>query len=65
MNPSFSADTYGVKTLKPGESKVVPGKTPKQAYNAVFQLYRRHPAFRHREFEWSACDGGVLVKRVK
>ena len=60
-----SRDTYGIKTLRPGQSRFVAGKTRDQFRRVLVSYCQRHPDVRRKVFEWSV-DGDVLeVRRVR
>jgi hypothetical protein len=59
-----SRDTYGIKTLRPGRVKYVPGKTRDQFRRVLVSYCQRHPDVLRKVFEWSDDTGGILVRRV-
>ena len=59
-----SRDTYGIKTLRPGRVKYVPGKTRDQFRRVLVSYLKRHPDVMRKVFEWSDDTGGILVRRV-
>jgi len=58
-------DLYGFKSLGLGESRLVAGRTRKQAQVMASKYSQRHPELVHRDFELAAVAGGVCVKRVR
>jgi hypothetical protein len=60
-----SRDTYGIKTLLPGRSKHIPGATREMFRQCMAQYFRRHAWVRHKAFETTVADGGLLVERIK
>ena len=59
-----SRDTYGIKTMKPGQRRRVPGKTRDQFRRVLVSYCRRHPDVRRKVFEWFVDDGVLEVRRV-
>ena len=59
-----SRDTYGIKTLRPGRVKYVPGKTRDQFRRVLVSYCKRHPDVLRKVFEWSDDTGGLIVRRV-
>lgn len=60
-----SRDTYGIKTLRPGQRRYVPGKTRDQFRRVLVSYCKRHPDVRRKVFEWSEDTGGIVVRRVQ
>ena len=59
-----SRDTYGIKTLRPGRVKYVPGKTRDQFRRALAKYCRTEKDVLRKVFEWSDDTGGLIVRRV-
>jgi len=59
-----SRDTYGLKTLRPGQSRRVPGKTRDQFRRVLVSYVKRHPDVRRKVFEWFVDLGDLVVRRV-
>ena len=59
-----SRDTYGIKTLRPGRVKYVPGKTRDQFRRALAKYYKTHSDVSRKMFEWGDDTGGLIVRRV-
>ena len=59
-----SRDTYGIKTLRPGGVRFVPGKTRDQFRRVLVSYCKRHKDVLRKVFEWSDETGGLIVRRV-
>ena len=59
-----SRDTYGIKTLKPGQCRYIGGKTRDQFRRVLVSYCARVADVRQKVFEWSDDTGGILVRRV-
>jgi len=59
-----SRDTYGIKTLRPGEIRRVPGKTRNSFRHCLAMYVQRHPNLLRRVFDWKMIDGVLEIRRV-
>lgn len=59
-----SRDTYGIKTLRPGQVRYVAGKTRDQFRRVLVSYCKRHPDVMRKVFEWADDTGGICVRRV-
>lgn len=58
-------DKYGFKTLLVGEEKMLFGVKPMHAQMTYYRYCERYPDMVHRDFEWEAIKGGVVVRRTR
>ena len=59
-----SRDTYGIKTLRPGQLKYIAGRTRKNFLRAFAQHFRRHEWVRHKAFDVNQIGDVLEVRRV-
>ena len=59
-----SRDTYGIKTLRPGQLKYIAGRTRKNFLRAFAQHFRRHEWVRHKAFDVKEIGDRLEVRRV-
>ena len=59
-----SRDRYGIKTLRAGQRRFVPGKTRDQFRRVLGSYCKRHKDVRRKVFEWLSVSDGVEVRRV-
>lgn len=59
-----SRDTYGIKTLRPGKVRRVPGKTRDQFRRVLVSYCKRHPDVLRKVFEWKVVGDVLEVRRV-
>ena len=59
-----SRDTYGIKTLRPGGIRYIPGKTTDQFRRVLVSYCARHSDVRRKVFDWSEDTGGIIVRRI-
>jgi hypothetical protein len=58
-------DTYGLKTLRPGQVRYIPGRTCDQVRRQLAKFRKaRNPDVLRKVFEWSDDTGGIVVRRV-
>ena len=60
-----SRDTYGIKTLRIGNTKAVAGRSYRNFREAMSQMFRRHEWVRHKAFLWREIEGGIEIERVR
>jgi len=58
-------DKYGFKFLPVGGIKYVTGASKKHAQMMAATYVRRYPWMIHRDFVWTAVEGGVKIERVR
>lgn len=59
-----SRDTYGIKTLRPGQTREVPGKTRDQFRRVLVSYCKRHPDVLRKVFQWDVVGDVLKVRRV-
>jgi len=59
-----SRDTYGIKTLRVGQRRYVPGKTRDQFWRVLAAYCRRHPDVLRKVFQWVMIGDCLEVRRV-
>jgi hypothetical protein len=59
-----SRDTYGIKTLRPGKVRRVPGKTRDQFRRVLVSYCKRHPDVLRKVFTWEVVGDVLEVRRV-
>lgn len=59
-----SRDTYGIKTLRPGQRKYIAGKTRDQFRRCLARYVERHAWLRAKVFEWAVIGDVLEVRRV-
>lgn len=59
-----SRDTYGIKTLKPGQRKFIAGKTRDLFRQSLASYCKRHAWLRAKVFEWKQIGDVLEVRRV-
>ena len=59
-----SRDRYGLKTMKPGESRRVFGKTRDQFRRVLVSYVKRHPELLAKVFDWQQDGEWLEVRRV-
>lgn len=58
-------DTYGLKTLQPGEVRRVEGKSRDQFRRVLASYVKRHPELLRKVFDWQVVGQWLEVRRIQ